>query len=213
MDSTCGNWGCFGWCSCGWRGSCRLPHFAESAEGRKYALAWQLPQALCRRLVVVALFRQLSQAIQVKLHPCLYSFRACVQLSGCSATLLCGVFWANFNRWGLKQKKNGELLRGFPSKYVLYLVISETKSRNDQTYNWGSDSGSDLLTHHLHLPHHLVTQWWWKHVETILPPSRGAGQPLVNPSLKVSAPGSSICQWPRGNSFSCRSGGLMNIAL
>lgn len=88
---------------------------------------------------------------------------------------------------GIEARENGELLRGFPSKYVLYLVISETKSRNDQTYNWGSDSGSDLLTHHLHLPH-------WKHVETTLPPSRGAGQPLVNPSLKVSAPGSSICQ-------------------
>ena len=56
---------------------------------------------------------------------------------------------------GIEARENGELLRGFPSKYVLYLVISETKSRNDQTYNWGSDSGSDLLTHHLHLPHHL----------------------------------------------------------
>ena len=127
MDSTCGNWGCFGWCSCGWRGSCRLPHFAESAEGRKYALAWQLPQALCRRLVVVALFRQLSQAIQVKLHPCLYSFRACVQLSGCSATLLCGVFWANFNRWGLKQKKMENYFVVFPVN--MFYIWSSVKQR------------------------------------------------------------------------------------
>lgn len=76
--------------------------------------------------------------------------------------LLCNAFvrslLSQFQHMGIEARENGELLRGFPSKYVLYLVISETKSRNDQTYNWGSDSGSDLLTHHLHLPHHLVTQ-------------------------------------------------------